>query len=103
MLKDWEVGLGVVGDDFFSYPPKNPGLEECFGTLGGALTKEAMGSLRVYGWMPPCRSLGIGCRCCTGVGHAPPPRALARDVLPWRRVVPGGWARVCPLACGVSH
>jgi len=38
VLKDWEVGLGVVGDEFFSILPKFLDWETILGILGDALT-----------------------------------------------------------------
>jgi hypothetical protein len=37
VLKDWEVGLGVVGDYFFVVLPKILDWESVLGTLGDAL------------------------------------------------------------------
>ena len=37
MPKDWEVGLGVVGDDFFPILPKIIDWESGLDTLGDAL------------------------------------------------------------------
>ena len=38
MPKDWEVGLGVVGDEFFPILPKFLDWETILGILGDALT-----------------------------------------------------------------
>ena len=39
MPKDWEIGLGVVGDEFFFDLTKISGLGDCFGySLEDALT-----------------------------------------------------------------
>ena len=35
--KDWEVNLGVVGDEFFSFFPKFMDWEGLLGTLGDTL------------------------------------------------------------------
>jgi hypothetical protein len=37
--KDWEVSLGVVGDEFFSFFPKIMDREGLLGTLGDAQIK----------------------------------------------------------------
>jgi len=38
--KNWEVGLRVVGDEFFKILPKFLDWEIVWGTLGDALTRE---------------------------------------------------------------
>ena len=42
MPKDWDVGLGVIGDEFFLTLPKFLDWKTVFGTLGDALIVQAL-------------------------------------------------------------